>query len=450
MRLPIRARLTVVTGALMAVLLVALGTFLYLRLRADLVATVDAGLRSRAETLLEAAESGPLAGGELIEASEAFAQVLGADGRVLQSSPGLVGGPLLDPASLAHLDEAAFFETDVPTIEEPVPGRLLAVPSAEGEVIVVGASLEDQNDALARLLVLLGIGGPVAFGLASGVGWLVAGAALRPVERMRSEADAVSASEPGRRLPVPETGDELATLAETLNRMLGRLEEAVERERRFVGNASHELRTPLANLKAELELALRRLRTPDELIGALRSAAEETDRLAHLAEDLLVLARADRGRLPMRLDDVDVGHVIDETISSFAGRAAERAISITSHREGSLRAMVDEARLRQALENLIDNAVRHTPSGGRIAVGLAGRDGSLVIKVADSGEGFPDAFLPRAFEPMSRADEARTRASGGAGLGLSIVRAIAEAHEGSVEAANGPDGGAVVTLVFPA
>ncbi|MGH2739056.1 MAG: sensor histidine kinase [Actinomycetota bacterium] len=447
--MPIRARLTLVSGALMALLLVALGAFLYLRLRADLVETVDAGLRSRAETLLRAAESGPLAGGGLLEASEAFAQVLATDGRVLRSSPGLVPGPLLPSGAVASLDDARFFEADVRTLEEPVPGRLFAVPSSGGEVIVVGASLEEQNEALGRLLVLLGIGGPVAIGLASGVGWLVAGVALSPVERMRAEAEAVSASEPGRRLPVPKTGDELANLGETLNRMLGRLEDAVERERRFVGNASHELRTPLANLKAELELALRRSRTPDELIGALRSAAEETDRLAHLAEDLLVLARADRGRLPMRREDTDIAHLIDETIDSFSGRSEEREISITSSREGSPRARVDGARLRQALENLIDNALRHTPVGGRVSVGFAGRDGALSIEVADSGEGFPPSFLPRAFEPMSRADESRTRAGGGSGLGLSIVRAIIEAHGGSVEAMNRPEGGAVVVLRIP-
>jgi heavy metal sensor kinase len=314
---------------------------------------------------------------------------------------------------------------------------------------VVGASLEDQQEAVGRLLALLLIGGPVGVVLASGVGWLVAGGALRPVERLRVEAEAVSGSEPGRRLPVPNTRDELARLGESLNRMLGRLEAAVERERRFVGDASHELRTPLANLKAELDLALRRARAPDELVLALRSAAEETDRLARLAEDLLVLARADGGRLTVRREDLDAGRLVRDTVASFAGRAAGLGISITPVIQDGVHAEIDPARVRQALGNLIDNALRHTPSGGRVVVELVRRDGSMTIDVADTGEGFEPAFLHRAFDPFSRSDAARSRTDGGAGLGLAIVGAVAEAHGGSVHARNQPEGGASVVMTLP-
>ena len=198
----------------------------------------------------------------------------------------------------ADVTAPALSERDAVTIEgEVVPARMLAVPISQGRVLVVGASLDDQRQTLGRLATSLAVGGPLALVLAVGVTWLLVGWTLRPVESMRGEAAAISASDPGRRLPVPGTGDELARLAETLNAMLERLEEAIERERRFVDDASHELRTPLANLKAELDLALRRSRTADELERALRSAAEETDRLARLADDLLVLARSDRGRL---------------------------------------------------------------------------------------------------------------------------------------------------------
>jgi heavy metal sensor kinase len=451
MALPIRARLTLVSGALVAVLLIGLGAFLYLRLRADLTEAVDAGLRSRAEALLAASRDEPLPGGSgVAEPDDAFAQVLAPDGRVLASSPGLAPGPLLSPSAIAGLEEARFFDAEALTVEEPVPARLLAVPSGDGRVVVVGASLDDQHEALARLLTLLAVGGPVAVALASGVGWLVAGAALRPVERLRVEAEAVSGSEPGRRLHIPPTGDELARLAESLNRMLGRLEDAVERERRFVGDASHELRTPLANLKAELELALRRARTPEALVESVRSAAEETDRLTRLAEDLLVLARADRGRLPVRREDLDVGELIRETLGTFSGRASELGVALEPSVKEGVRARVDEARMRQAVGNLIDNALRHTPRGGRVTVELAHRDGALSIEVADTGEGFAPSFLPLAFEPFSRADVARGRNDGGAGLGLAIVRAVAEAHGGTVEAENRPDGGAVVVLRIPA
>jgi heavy metal sensor kinase len=450
MALPIRARLALLSGTLVAALLVGMGAFLYLRLRADLLATVDAGLRSRAQILLERWAGGPLPeDGGLAEPGDAFAQLLASDGRVVESSPGLAPGPLLSASTVADLDDPRFLDVDVRTVEESVAVRLLAVPTGDGRVVVVGASLDDQQETLAGLLALLLVGGPVVVVLAGAVGWLVAGAALRPVERMRVEAEAVSGSEPGRRLPVAPTGDEVARLGESLNRMLGRLEAAVERERRFVDDASHELRTPLANLKAELELALGRARTSDELQAAVESAAEETDRLTRLAEDLLVLARADRGRLPVRREDLDVARLIRETADRFSGRASERGITVEPSVQEGVRARLDKARMRQAVGNLIDNALRHTPAGGRVTVGAVHRDGTLTIEVADTGEGFAPSFLPQAFDPFSRSDAARARADGGSGLGLAIVRAVAEAHGGSVEAANRPDGGAVVVLRIP-
>src|SRR5262245_9248878 len=267
---------------------------------------------------------------------------------------------------------------------------------------------------------------------------------------MRGEAAAISASEPGRRLPVPNTDDELARLAETLNAMLGRLEEAIERERRFVDDASHELRTPLSNLKAGLELAVRRSRTADELETSIRSAAEETDRLARLAEDLLVLARSDRGRMPIRREPVDVAAMVSVTVESFAARAAEHRVGIHVHVPDRLSVEVDEPRVRQALGNLLDNGLRAVPSGGHVSVAAEREDGTLHLEVRDSGPGFAAEFLPVAFEPFTRPDPGRGRPEGGAGLGLAIVAAVAQAHGGSVRAENLPGGGASVVVSLPA
>ena len=417
-------------------------------MQAELIAAVDAGLRSRADVLLARIGEGRLVGGgALVEGDEAFAQLLDANGRVLQSSDGLTDEPIVDPDDV---EGEIVIERAVATEEETVPARLLAVTVAGGGALVVGVSLEDQQDALGLLLAQLLIAGPVAVVLASLVGWLVAGAALRPVERLRIEAEAISGSEPGRRLAAPATGDELARLGESLNRMLDRLGEAIERERRFVGDASHELRTPLANLKAELELALRRARTTDELVGALRSAAEETDRLTSLAEDLLVLARGEGSRLPVRREAIDAARLVRDTVASFGGRAVELGVSLaTTGAENELHADLDPARMRQALGNLVDNALRHAPRGGRAGVELRREEDSLVIEVTDTGGGFDPGFVERAFEPFSRADEARARAHGGAGLGLAIVRAVAEAHGGTVEAGDRPGGGASVTIRVP-
>jgi two-component system OmpR family sensor kinase len=454
MRLPIRARLTLISAALMALVLAVSGVFLYLRLRADLLEAVDSGLESQAAALLPnvlRADGSLGVGGGLIDPGDAFAQVLGTGAVVLQSSPGLRSAPLLTDAEVAGLRGPRFLERDVQTVDEEVEGRLLAVPVAGGRVLVVGASLDDQHEALARLAALMAVGGPLVLILAGGVGWVVAGAALRPVERMRIEAAAISASEPGRRLPPAGTGDEVARLGETLNEMLDRLEQALQRERRFVDEASHELRTPLANLRIELDLALRRARSSEELEAALRSAADETERLARLAEDLLVLARADRGRVPVRREEVDLAELVGGEVDAFAARARQAGVAVEARVPTGLLSSLDPLRMRQAVGNLLDNAVRSTPPQGTVTIEVGHADGFLSLEVRDTGEGFPAAFLRNAFEPFARPDAPRSRPDrdAGSGLGLAIVRAVAEAHGGTVEAANRPEGGAAVRLRIP-
>lgn len=452
MRLSLRARVTLASAGLLALILAATGVFLYVRLEADLMASVDESLRGWAASLLPGIDRS----GNAIDvdtqglpagADEAVAQVLDpAD----PSPPDPEHPRLLTASEVAGVDGPTFFERDLSVWGEAEPSRLLAVPADGGLVLVVAVPIDDQRDALARLATLLWIGGPLALVLTVGVTWLLVGATLRPVDSMRSQAAAISASEPGRRLPVPNTGDEVARLGETLNEMLDRLERAHERERRFVDDASHELRTPLANLKAELDLALRRSRSVEELERALRSASEESDRLSRLADDLLVLARADRGRLPVRREPIEIAHLVAGSAEAFAASASARGVAIEVRVPEELRADVDELRLRQALGNLLDNALRHTPPGGRVTVDAARRDGTLRVEVRDTGDGFPAGSLPGVFEAFARPDASRTRSEGGAGLGLAIVRAIAEAHGGTVEAANAPGGGAAVVLTIPA
>ena len=444
MTLPIRHRLALVCAGLVAALIVGLGALVYLRLEVDLTAATDDELQTRADALVN--DGDPNIAVSATDVGDIFAQRVQRDGGVDASSPGFAGAPLLPISDLAALEQPRFVEATVPAPDEPVLARLLAVPAPDGTVVIVGVSFDDQRAALSTLLLELALALPVAVVLAGAVGWLVAGAALRPVERIRVEADAISGSEPDRRLPVPGTRDELSALGAGLNRMLERLQAAVERERRFVDDASHELRTPLANLKAELDLALARSRTEAELLSALRSAAEETDRLTRLAEDLLVLARADGGRLPIRREAVDVGQLVRETVDSFGGRVVSVGVTIETSVREPVTATVDPVRVRQAVGNLIDNSLRHTPPRGRITVTVKRNPAGITITVADSGDGFPAAFLPHAFEPFSRADAGRSRSDGGAGLGLAIARAVAEAHGGTAEARNLPRHGAEVAL----
>jgi heavy metal sensor kinase len=446
--MPIRLRLALVCAALVSVLVVGLGAVVYLRLEGDLIGAVDDELLTRAGVI---AEEGPKPDLDVnqTDVGDVFAQRVARDGRVVGATEGFDAVELIPPAELASLRGPVARYATVRTGDEIVPTRLLAFPASDGTVVVTGVAIDDQQAALSTLATQFALALPIAIVLAGGVGWLVAGAAVRPVERMRREAEAISGSEPDRRLPVPATRDELTALGASLNRMLDRIEETVERERRFVDDASHELRTPLANLKSEIDLALMRSRTEADLVSALRSAGDETDRLVRLAEDLLVLARADGGRLPIRREPIDLVQVAQDTVESFAGRAASVGVTIDLVGDQRIEAMADPERLRQAIGDLIDNALRFSSRGGLVTVGLSGAGDAVTISVADSGPGFPTGFLVSAFEPFSRADPARGRADGGAGLGLAIVRAVAQAHGGDVEARNDPAGGAIVALRLP-
>jgi two-component system OmpR family sensor kinase len=443
-RLPLRLRLTVAFALAMAVLLGATGGFLYLRLEATLDEQLEQTLRARADDVAAlvrssgpAAAGGGLGAGRLADSDESFAQVLGADGTVIRATPPLERTPLLDRAEVARARRGTLL-ADRRLGDTPV--RLLATP-VERDLVVVGVSIDDRNEALAGLKAQLLIGGPLALLLASAAGYALAAAALRPVEAMRRRAEEISATTAGRRLPVPRRDDEVGRLARTLNEMLARLESGLERERRFVAEASHELRTPLALLKTALELALRRPRTADELRAALESAADETDRLALLADALLVLARAEEGALPLAREDVPARDLLEVVARRFgaSGRPLELAVD-----EG-VTVVADRLRLEQALGNLVDNALRH--GAGAVRLEAAPEDGLVALRVSDEGGGFPAEFLPRAFDRFSRADGSRS--GSGAGLGLALVAEIARAHGGSVRALNLPDGGACVVVLLP-
>ena len=441
MRLPIRTRLTFFFAGLSAVVLGAAAVALLLRFRSELERTVDEGLASRFASVAQ----DPVSAVEQIGGSdETFAQYVKSDGTLAASVE--PHEPLLAGPVIAGLDGPRFFDGHVAETDEVVPVRILAGPAGDG-ALVLAVDVEDQHEAIARLTTLVALGAPVLLASMAGLGWVVAGRALRPVERLRQEASAISTIEPARRLPVPDTGDELQRLAETLNGMLDRLHEALDRERRFLDEASHELRTPLAVLTAEVELALKEPRGREELEAALRSIEQEADRLGRLTQDLLVLARSDRGRLPVHPAETDVAELLERVAGEFAPRAASTGARLRVDGDGA-RARVDADRLRQALENLVDNALRHASPGDEIEL-RARRDAEgLHLAVRDMGPGFPERLLPRAFERFARDDDRRD--GEGAGLGLAIVRAVAEAHGGRASAENLPTGGAAVSIDLPA
>ncbi len=449
-RLPIRWRLTVVFVAAMALILVATGLFLYFRLASSLDQAIDDGLRTRADdvaALVRQSDSGLREGnrGTLAEQDESLTQVLDASGRVVDSTPQLGNAPLLSPSEAARAAAAPVFLERERAGAIDDGARILAAPvdaQGRGLIVVVGAATDSRHETLAALFTQLLIGGPISLVLAGLLAYGLAAAALRPVEEMRREAELITGTESGRRLPIPPAADEISRLGTTLNEMLGRLETALARERSFVADASHELRTPLALLKGELDLALRRPRSFDELERAVGSAADEADRLARRAEDLLVLARADQGQLPVRREPVRPAALFATVAERFRPRAEQSGRELVASAPPELEIRADRLRLEQALGNLVENALRH--GGGRIELRSLQRDGVVALHVLDEGEGFRAEFVERAFQRFTRSDESRS--SDGSGLGLAIAAVIARAHGGEASAANRDSIGADVWI----
>jgi len=412
---------------------------------------VDAGLTTQLATASRLVPSvGPSArpSPSVLVPGDYVIQLVDPAGRVRAAGPEDAGLPLLTPHQerLARRERIAVSTTvdgdSERVMAEPVRGR-------PGWIAVAATSLEAADSTVSALVTRLAIGG-TAFVVICGAGaYLLARAALAPVDRLRREAAALSEQDPAARLPVPRTRDEIAALAGTMNELLARLHGALARQRSFVADAGHELRTPFAVLTAELELAARPGRSQVELADAVSSAAQETARLARITNDLLTLASADERQLTTRPVPTVVAAILTRSSEQAARRAADAGVTINVSVDPDLMAAIDADRIRQAVDNLIDNALRYAPRGSRIEISAAGAGSDVSIAVADSGPGFAADFLPHAFERFRRPDDGRARADGGAGLGLAIVGAIAGAHGGKASASNQPAGGAVVQLLLP-
>lgn len=440
---PLRVRVTFASAAGAAVILAAFSFFVYASLQTELVRAVDGGLRARAEAVASEIGRSGLRGLDVPDGGPGgVTQILTAAGQPELSRGALVAG--LSAPAVRAIREPRFLT--LPTAQGRASLRMFVLPNPEGQrlFLVTGSSLAQVTHTLASLRLLLETSGPAALALACLASWLLAGAALRPVERMRQGAATISAFEPTRRLPVSRANDEVARLGHTLNSLLDRLQAAIDREQRLLDDASHELRTPLSILKAELDLALSRAREPEELEAALRSASEETDRLARLAEDLLVLSRARAGGLRIHRMSIPLQDLLGRACAGHRARARDTRIECAAL---AATIPVDPMRVRQAVDNLLDNAIRYGPqAGGLIRVEAAVSSQVATITVENEGPGFAEDLLPTAFEPFIRGG-GDAASHPGAGLGLAIVRAVARAHGGTATAANVP-GGARLTMTL--
>jgi heavy metal sensor kinase len=437
---------TLAFAAGMAVVLLVVGLLIYVRYKDELTSSVDQNLRSRAADITTLLRESDSYNDILPTDRERYAQILTPSGRVLDTTASQTDRSALPISArrAAGIGAVSLERGGIPSVDGTA--RLLAMPvTVHGRrvIVVTGISLDQRDAALRNLRTLLLLGGPAALLLALIVGYAAIAASLRPVEAIRRQAAEISAADGTQRLPVPIANDELRRLGETLNQMLARLEAALERERSFVDDASHELRTPLAMHRAELEVALRYSDTPGELRAAIASAIEEVGRLSQLTEDLLVLARSDKGQLATKLERVQVGSLLEAVRDRFLARADAAGRPLEVEEADGLSVDADRPRLEQALGNLIDNALRH--GEGPIGVSVRHDDSRVEFHVTDAGQGFPPQFLSDAFERFSRPDTAR--AGTGTGLGLAIVEAIARAHGGRCTVSTSAHG-SVFTLVL--
>ncbi len=439
-RWPIRWRLTAAFTLTMAVVLAGAGAGTVANTRSSLDESITEALRYQLRDVQAAAET---TSPTLPNAPGSAAQVL-EGGRIVASSREAADHVLLSPSELATAQRGPLL-TERPnagSLRGPV--RIAAAPAAgDSRVAVAAVSLADRDAAVADLAGELAVFLPLVLVAAAVGAYLLALGSLWPVERMRARAATITAEDPEQRLPLSTSRDEISRLGTTLNDMLDRLHEALARERRFVADASHEMRTPLSLLTTELELALQRPRTTDELKAALRSALEETERLSRLAQDLLLLARADECAGPVRRGTVELHGLLGTTVDRY--RNAPGGHEITLECEPGVAVLANRNDLDRAVCNLLDNALQHgAPPITVRATGTA--DVAVTIEVRDHGPGIDPAFLPRAFDRFTRADNART--AGGTGLGLAITAALTRRNGGRATAANADDGGARFILTF--
>lgn len=441
----LRIRLAIVFAVSAALFGVAIGTAVLAVHARNSDGVLTKSLRKRIDTIASnlADAKGQLLGNEI------YAQVFSENGNVIDLSPSIgIDEYLLTREQLRFVSRVGSLQ-----VERTIPqlggrARLLAEKRyirATTVVIVVGSSFEVEEQGRRRLLLTFALVGPLIVGLLGFGGWLIAGAALKPVLRMTDEAEAISASNLQKRLELPRGQTEIAHLGETLNAMLDRLEAGFERERAFVDDASHELRTPLAILRGELELALLHPQDSKEIQRTLGASLEEVDRLSRLADDLLVLARA--GQAPVeRPEPLDILDATKATIHRLTATFPTNVSVTVTGEPASASIRLDD--WQRVVTNLVSNAIRYASTS--VGIEVQRQESNVYIRVLDDGNGFAEDLLPRAFERFTVGSASRTRNSHGqTGIGLAIVRAIIESNGGTVSAANPDSGGAEVAVTLP-
>jgi heavy metal sensor kinase len=460
---PIRVRLTLWYALQLGLILVLFSGAIYLLLARALDGQVDSELARAAEVVTRVLrwENDHLT----VEGSAGRQEVphLGERGllvRILNPAGGVIArnGTLdMVPIPAAALTAASQGQPDYRTVTAPdggTPVRLYTMPyEVAGQVVgvvQVGQPLRAIQEMLQTLVLVLLVGIPATLLAASGSSMFLARQALAPIDHITRRVQRIQAADLSARLDLALPEDEVGRLAQTFDAMLLRLDEAFGRQRQFTADASHELRTPLAIMKGEIGVTLEERRSADEYEQVLRGLEDEVDRLTRLVENLLLLARADTGQPLLHPEPVDLAGLLQVVADQVQPLAAAKAVRLAVQTPRSLPLRGDTDKLLRLFLNLLDNAIKYTPPGGEVRIEASAQGEQAQVDVIDSGPGIPPEQLAQIFERFYRADASRTRASGGAGLGLAIARWIAEAHGGHIEARSEVGGGSTFRVWLPA
>ena len=445
----IKFRLTVWYLVAITVLLVLFGTVAYYLLSKNLYRNLDDSLRAR---VIELQGSIKFEGERIIFDQKVNELVLiyNADGALVQRL-----GPNVEFENIGDTVQQALFGISSFVSAETAEGsyvRLYAAPfnvdSGTRVAIVVGRLPNDILSMLAIFRMVILNSSILLIFLAGVGGWFLAGRTLKPVERIADIARGIGESDLSRRIDVA-TDDELGRLASTLNSMIGRLEEAFIKERRFVADASHELRTPLAVIQAETSLALEKPRGQDAYRRSLELVAQEVSYMSEIIGKLLVLARSDSGVEPLNFQEVNLAELICELGQDVEALAQDKGLKLSFSPMDGVTVRGDRVRLRQLFLNILDNALRYTPAGGTITGSVVREDDQAVASIGDTGVGIPQEHLPFIFDRFYRVDKVRTDGEGGTGLGLSIATSIAKMHGGTIEVESEVSAGTTFRILLP-
>ncbi|MBS1808629.1 MAG: heavy metal sensor histidine kinase [Acidobacteria bacterium] len=460
----IRFRLTAWYAGLLALLLLLFGGSTWFGLAHYLHRSLSEGLARQAQQigenfLVDVKTSGDRYVADEInehyspEQNDHFIRVTRADGSVLYLS----GTPLNQGFDPTQVSAAPLALSRASTREEHLPsGSELLIYSLpytarDGSQFVIenGASDDSIENVLRGLLLTLTIALPVVITVAVAGGYWIMRRALRPLDEIASGAERITSHNLGERLPVTPSGDEVERLSLSLNRMIERLDESFQYIRRFTADASHELRTPLTVLRGELEAMAQRPRLAAEVRDTIGSSLEETERLARIVESLLAISRLDAGEAHMERIRFDLTELTGTTVEQMRLLAEDRNIALKYEANSDVTIEGDQARIKQVIVNLVDNAIKYTPEGGTVKVMVGLENNRAVLRVEDNGTGIPAAALPHLFERFYRVDKARSRQLGGTGLGLAIVKSIVTAHGGQVTVESTENKGSQLLVELP-